>query len=139
MKRRIEERNLSVIEQIVRDSLIHVGVEASDIQVALLLRLIFSGIGKHFFFEPDTKFKIGFIEISKSPNIDELFNVEIIRSEKDKIVNAETLYQYYTGDLARETQLKGILDTFVNELLAYAQGQEISIASTMNKLSSDKK
>ena len=136
MKRKIEERSLSILEQIVGDSLYQVGLEASNEQTALLLRLIFSGIGNYFFFNPDTKFRIGFIDIMKSPNIDELFNVNIVRSKKDSIVNAEMLYKYYRGDLARENQLKEVLDAFVNELLAYAQGQEISIATTMNKISS---
>lgn len=136
MKRKIEERSLSILEQIVGDSLHQVGLEASNEQTALLLRLIFSGIGNYFFFNPDTKFRIGFIDIMKSPNIDELFNVNIVRSKKDSIVNAEMLYKYYRGDLARENQLKEVLDAFVNELLAYAQGQEISIATTMNKISS---
>ena len=138
MKRKIEERSLTILEEIVGDSLRRVGLEASNEQTALLLRLIFSGLGSHFFFNPDTKFKLGFIEISKSPNLDELFNVNIIRSENDKVVNADTLYQYYKGDLAREAQLKEVLDIFVNELLAYAQGQEISIATTMNKINSRK-
>lgn len=139
MKRKIEERSLSIIEKVVGDSLRQVGLEASSEQTALLLRLIFSGIGSHFFFDPDSKFKIGFIEIAKSPNIDELFNVNIIRSEQDKVINADMLYKYYKGDLAREEQLKTVLDTFVNELLAYAQGQEVSIASTMNTINENSK
>lgn len=139
MKRKIEERSLSIIEKVVGDSLRQVGLEASNEQTALLLRLIFSGIGSHFFFDPDSKFKIGFIEIAKSPNIDELFNVNIIRSEQDKVINADMLYKYYKGDLAREEQLKTVLDTFVNELLAYAQGQEVSIASTMNTINENSK
>ena len=137
-KRRIQEEQLSVLEQMVKDSLDHVGIKAADTQVALLLRLIFSGLGKHFFFNPDTKFRLGFIEIGKSPEIDELFNVKILRSPEDKIINAETLYKYYKGDFMREEQLKGVLDTFVNELLAYAQGQEISIMNTVNKVNSRK-
>ncbi len=135
MKRKIEEKSLSILEDVVSHSLSDIGLEATDTQAALLLRLIFSGIGSHFFFNPDTKFRLGFIEVQKSPNLDELFNVNIIRSEKDKVINADTLYKYYKGDLAREERLKQILDTFVNDLLSYAQGQEINVAETMNKIS----
>ena len=135
-KRKIEEKSLSVLEQIVSDGLKHVGLKATEAQSALLLRLIFSGIGSHFFFQPDTKFRLGFIEVEKSPEIDELFNVQIIRSEKDKVINADMLYKYYKGDLAREQQLQDVLDVFVNELLAYAQGQEVSITKTVNKIHS---
>lgn len=138
-KRNIENKSLSILEQVVGDSLKHVGIEASDTQTALLLRLIFSGIGSHFFFQPDTKFRLGFIDIGKSPEADELFNVKIIRSPEDKIVNADTLYRYYKGDLAREERFKEVLDAFVNELLAYAQGQEISIMGTVNRINSQKK
>lgn len=137
-KRKIEEKSLSIIEKIVGDSLLHVGFNPTSDQSALLLRLIFSGIGSHFFFEPDTKFKIGFIEVMKSPEADELFNVKIVRSPEDKIVNADTLYKYYKGDLARAEQLRDILDTFVNDLLKYAQGQEVSIASTVNRINTRK-
>ena len=137
-KRKIEEKSLSIIERIVEDSLLHVGFNPTSDQSALLLRLIFSGIGSHFFFEPDTKFKIGFIEVMKSPEVDELFNVKIVRSPEDKIVNADTLYKYYKGDLARAEQLRDILDTFVNDLLKYAQGQEVSIASTVNRINTRK-
>lgn len=133
-KRVIEERKISELERIVLESAIHVGIDMNDGQCALLLRLIFSAIGQHFFFNPDTKYKIGFIEVSKSPDIDELFKVSIIRSEQDEILNANFLYKYYTGELARERQLKGILDTFVNQLLAYSQEQEISIGMLANDL-----
>ena len=133
-KRVIEERKISELERVVLESALHVGIEITDGQCALLLRLIFSAIGQHFFFNPDTKYRIGFIEVSKSPNIDELFNVSIIRSEQDDILNADLLHKYYTGDLAREQQLKEVLDTFVNQLLAYSQEQEISIGMLTNNI-----
>ena len=133
-KRVIEERKISELERIVLESALHVGIEMTDGQCALLLRLIFSAIGQHFFFNPDTKYRIGFIEISKSPAIDELFNVGIIRSEEDDILNADLLHKYYTGELAREKQLKNVLDEFINQLLAYSQEQEISIGMLTNNI-----
>lgn len=134
-KRIIEERKISELERIVLENALRVGINMTDGQCALLLRLIFSSIGQHFFFNPDTKYRIGFIEVAKSPNIDELFNVSIIRSESDNILNADLLHKYYTGDLAREKQLKNILDTFVNQLLAYSQEQEISIGMLTSNIS----
>lgn len=133
-KRVIEERKISELEKIVLENALRVGIDMTDGQCALLLRLIFSSIGQHFFFNPDTKYRIGFIEIAKSPAIDELFNVSIIRSEQDEILNADLLHKYYTGDLAREKKLKDILDTFVNQLLAYSQEQEISIGMLANNI-----
>ena len=139
MKRKIKERSRSVLEEIVRDSLFHVGLKPSVSQAALLLRLIFSGIGRHFYFEPDTRFKIGFINIEKSPDVDELFRVLITRSPEDKVINADTLFKYYMGDLAREEKMRDLLDTFVNELLAYSQAQEISITSMTTNISNNEK
>ena len=138
MKREIREESLSKLEKVVGDSLAHVGLGATCEQTALLLRLIFSGIGSHFFYDPDTKFRIGFIDIEKSPDADELFKVSLVRSAEDKIINADTLYKYYKGELAREEKLKEVLDVFVNELLNYAQAQEISIAALTEKINNKK-
>lgn len=138
-KREIEDRNISELERVVLESAAHVGIDMTEGQCALFLRLIFSSIGSHFFFEPDTKYRIGFIDIAKSPDKDELFNVKIIRSENDGIINADTLYRYYTGDLGREKKLKGLLDTFIQELINYSQEQEISIGMLSEKIISKKK
>ncbi len=138
-KRKIEQRNLSILEQLVYDSLHFIGLQdASKNHAALLLRLIFSGIGKHFFFEPDTEFQVGFIKIKKSPDKDQLFNVDIVRSEEDDVINAETLWKYYTGELFREKQLKEVLDKFVEELVLYSQEQEMDISNMTSRLSIEK-
>lgn len=137
-KRVIENRKISELERVVLESALHVGIEMTDGQCALLLRLIFSAIGQHFFFNPDTRYQLGFINISKSPSIDELFNVSIIRSEADDILNADLLYKYYTGELARVKQLKNVLDEFVKQLLSYSQEQEISIGMLANDIMSKK-
>lgn len=135
-KRKIESRNLSILEQIVYDNLHFIGLqEATRNHAALLLRLIFSGIGKHFFFEPDTEFQIGFIKIKKSPDKDQLFNVDIVRSEENDVVNADTLWKYYTGELFREKQLKDVLDNFIKELILYSQAQETDIMKMTTNLS----
>lgn len=134
-KRKIEEKEVSVLEQLVYDSLHHIGLtDATPSHASLLLRLIFSGIGKHFFYEPDTNFRLGFIDVRKSPEKDELFTVNIIRSEQNNIVNADTLWKYYSGELLRENQLKEVLDNFVKELLLYSQSQEVTIGMMTQKL-----
>ena len=139
VKRKIEERQLSILEQIVYDNLQYIGlVDATRDQAALLLRLIFSGIGRHFFYEPDTEFKLGFINIKKSPSKDQLFNVDIVRSVQDDVINAENLWKYYTGELLREKQLKDVLDKFVKELIEYSQAQETDIMNMTSKLNVDK-
>ena len=140
VKRIIEEKKVSVLEQIVYDSLHHIGLtDANPSHAALLLILILSGIGQHFFYEPDTNFRLGFIDIRKSPDKDELFTVNIIRSEENNIVNADTLWKYYTGELIKESQLKEVLDKFVHELLLYSQSQEESIMMMADKLKKGKK
>lgn len=139
MKRTIEERPISEIENLFINSFKRAGIKATDMQVSLLLRLFLSSVGNYFFFNPDTSYRIGFIEVSKSPDKDELFNVKIIRSPENNIVNANTLWQFYTGDLIREKQLKSLLDTFVQELVNYSQAQEISIMTDINKTTYQKK
>lgn len=139
MKRTIEERPISEIENLFINSFKRAGIKATDMQVSLLLRLFLSSVGNYFFFNPDTSYRIGFIEVSKSPDKDELFNVKIIRSPENNIVNANTLWQFYTGDLIREKQLKSLLDTFVQELINYSQAQEISIMTDINKTTYQKK
>lgn len=139
MKRTIEERPISEIENLFMNSFKRAGIKATDMQVSLLLRLFLSSVGNYFFFNPDTSYRIGFIEVSKSPDKDELFNVKIIRSPENNIVNANTLWQFYTGDLIREKQLKSLLDTFVQELINYSQAQEISIMTDINKTTYQKK
>jgi len=139
LKRTIEERPISEIENLFINSFKRAGIEATDMQVSLLLRLFLSSVGDYFFFNPDTSYRIGFIEVSKSPDKDELFNVKIIRSPENNIVNANTLWQFYTGDLIREKQLKSLLDTFVQELVNYSQAQEISIMTDINKTTYQKK
>lgn len=138
MKRKIEEVPSAILEDIMADSMKRTGIEATPAQSALLIRLFFSGISRHFFFNPDTMTKVGFINIQKSPDIDELFNVSITRSPNDNIVNADTLWQYYTGDMLREKKLRETLDMFVEELVQYAQAQEIDIMNISTRISNTK-
>lgn len=140
MARKIEKLDISVIEDIMKDSLYRIGCELKEEKAKLLLRLLISGISSHFFFFPDTEIDVGFMKFKKNPNLDELFTVEIIRN-KD-VANADFLYRYYKGELLTEKELKGIVNGFVNELAAYSQSQNNKIAkltSSLNKESISKK
>ena len=134
MKRKIEKRKTTELELILIDCLKDIGIKATKDQACLLLRLMMSALGRHFFYNPDTEFQVGFMKFQKSPDIDELFNVHIIRSPENEVINAESLYRFYTGDVVREQQLRNTLDQFVSSLLQYSQQQEIDIMNTTSKI-----
>ena len=134
MKRRIEKLETTELESMFVECLQDLGIEATKEQACLLLRMVTSLIGRHFFYNPDTEYQVGFMKFQKSPEKDELFNVHIIRSPIDDVVNADSLYRFYSGDLAQEARLKHTLDAFVESLLKYSQQQEIDIMKTTNKI-----
>lgn len=140
MARKITKIDKKVLEDIVKESIIKVGLKGlNEGKAALLLRLIISGIGNYFFISPDTEIDVGFIKFKKNPEKDELFTVDILRNGEEGIINADTLYRYYKGELAKEGELKKALEGFVGELLAYSQEQETSISRLTSRLSNKKR
>lgn len=135
MARRLKRASKEIIENITEDSLRRVNIhDIEDKRIALLIRLIAAGIANYFFEFPDTIIEIGFLRFKKNPEKDELFAVDIIRDDKSGVINASSLYRYYTGDLASEKELKETMNNFVSELLNYSQSQNESISKLTGKL-----
>lgn len=123
------------IESVMKDSVKRVGIQdLEDSPTNLLLRLVVSGIAKYFFEKPDNVVDVGYLRFKKSPVKEELFTVEIIKNEKEGVINADTLWRYYTGELTSEKQLKEVLNNFMEELVEYSQNQEIEITKLTGKL-----
>lgn len=135
MARKLIERSPEIIEKIMEECLREVGItDLEENKVKLLLRLIISGIGNHYFKNPDDLIRVGFIQFCKSPDKDELFKVCIIRDRNEDIINANALWRYYNGDLYREKSLKKSLEFFLADLIKYAQQQEIEITKSISKI-----
>lgn len=132
MARKIEKVDSSVLESIVTDGLQRIGIQIDEDRAKLLFRLIISGIGKHFFINPDTSVQVGFMEFTKSPDLDELFAIKILRN--DEIYNAEALYKYYRGEFHSEKKIKEMVESFVDGLLDYSQQQNLKINELTNTL-----
>ena len=139
--RKFIEKPPKNIEEITGESLKIIGIEdVEESKVRLLSRLIISGIANYYFHNPDDLIKMGFIQFEKSPDKNELFRVTILKDETAGVVNADTLWKYYKGELHQEIKFKEILDNFLEELIAYSQTQEISITqltSTLQKRKGD--
>ena len=135
MGRKFKKVKGSIFEQLVKDSLERVGIEGVERdRVALFFRLMLGGIANYFFNSPDDLVEVGFLRFKKNPEKDELFAVDIIRDENAGVVNANTLYRYYTGDLTSEQALQNTMNNFVNELLSYSQTQNNSITKLTGNL-----
>ena len=134
MAREIRTVDKKVIEDIITDTLRKFGIELEKDEAALMLRLFLSGISKYFFDEPDTRIELGFMSLQKSPDLDELFSIRIIRNLEEGVVNADTMYKYYTGEIITEKKIKGIVEGFVDELLTYSQEQNKEITLLTSKL-----
>lgn len=135
MARKFKKVNGAIFEQIVKESLERVGIEGiGRDRIALFFRLVLGGIANHFFNSPDDLVDVGFLRLKKNPEKDELFAVDIIRDENAGVINADTLYRYYTGDLASEQALQNTMNSFVNELLSYSQNQSNSISKLTGNL-----
>ena len=135
MARKFISRKPEDLENIVIECLHRIGIsDVSDKQVALLTRLIFSGIANYFFNKPDYKIKMGYIEFMKNPEKEQLFAVNILKDEEEGVINADTLWRYYKGELATEAKLKVVIDEFMQDLLQYSQQQETEINSITKKL-----
>lgn len=133
--RKFIERSPDIIERVTEESLKIVGIEDVDKgKVKLLTRLIISGLAYHYFNNPDDLIKMGFLQFEKSPDKDELFKVTILRDKDAGVINADTLWKYYKGELRQEEKFKEILDNFLEGLIAYSQAQEINITQLTSKL-----
>ena len=77
---------------------------------------------------------MGFIRFRKNPEKEELFAIEIIKQEKEGIVNADTLYRYYTGELTAKDTLEKTMENFVQGLIDYSQSQNDNISELERKL-----
>ena len=113
----------------------HVKREKSD----LYFRLLLSGIARHFFYSPDDIFEIGFLRLEKSPNKDELFKVTILKDVDVGVVNADTLWKYYRGELLQESKFKELIENFMTELISYSQAQEMNITQLTRKINKEKR
>lgn len=133
--RKFREKPPDSIEEITKESLKIIGMEnVEEGKVRLLSRLIISGIANYYFHNPDDLIKMGFLQFEKSPNKDELFKVTILRNQEAGVINADTLWKYYKGELHQEAKFKEILDNFLEELINYSQTQEINITQLTSKL-----
>lgn len=133
--RKLIEKSPDIIERVTEESLKIVGIEDVDKgKVKLLIRLIISGLAYHYFNNPDDLIKMGFLQFEKSPDKDELFKVTILRDKDAGVINADTLWKYYKGELRQEEKFKEILDNFLEGLIAYSQAQEINITQLTSKL-----
>ena len=133
--RQLRERPPEDIENITKESLKIIGIEdIEEGKVKLLSRLIMSGIANHYFHYPDDLIRMGFLQFEKSPDKNELFKVTILKNKEAGVVNADTLWKYYKGELHQEAKFKEILDNFLEELISYSQTQEINITQLTSRL-----
>lgn len=133
--RQFRERPPEDIENITKESLKIIGIEGlEEGKIKLLSRLIMSGIANHYFHYPDDLIRMGFLQFEKSPNKNELFKVTILKNKEAGVVNADTLWKYYKGELHQEAKFKEILDNFLEELISYSQTQEINITQLTSRL-----
>ena len=139
MGRVFKEESAEVIEKIIERSLNIIGAEFNEGQTKLFLRLIMSGIANHYFHNPDDIINVGFLRFEKSPDKNELFKVTIIKNQEVGVVNAETLWEYYNGELRQKQQLKEVLNDFLKELISYSQAQEIDITNLTNSIERKKR
>ena len=139
MGREFKEREEEIIEKIINKSLEIIGSKFKEGQAKLFLRLIISGIANHYFHNPDDIINVGFLRFEKSPNKNELFKVTIIKNQEAGVVNAETLWEYYSGELKQKQQLKEVLNNFLEELINYSQVQEIEIMNLTNDIERKKR
>ena len=139
MGREFKEREEEIIEKIINKSLEIIGSKFKEGQAKLFLRLIISGIANHYFHNPDDIINVGFLRFEKSPDKNELFKVTIIKNQEAGVVNAETLWEYYSGELKQKQQLKEVLNDFLKELISYSQAQEIDITNLTNSIERKKR
>ena len=135
--RKFIEKPPDIIERVVEESLKIIGIEdIEEGKIKLLSRLIISGLAYYYFNNPDDLIKMGFLQFEKSPDKDELFKITLLRDREAGVINADTLWKYYKGELHQEAKFKEILDNFLEGLITYSQEQEVNITkltSTIQK------
>lgn len=138
MAREFREQSEEVIEEIVKTSLKILNFKLNEGQIKLLLRLIMSGIANHYFHNPDDLIDVGFLRFEKSPEKNELFKITLIKDPDSGVVNAETLWEFYNGDLQRKKQFKEVVNDFLGELISYSKAQELDILKLTNEIDTKK-
>jgi hypothetical protein len=140
MSRKLNKVTEEVVIALLRDSLKRSGLEnMPDNNVSLFIRLLFSGLSSYFFRNPDDIIDLGYMRLKKNADIDELFAVEILRDKEESVVNADTLYKFYKGELISEKEIKKVVEGFANELLSYSEMQNEKISNLTYKLNKRRK
>lgn len=140
MNRKLNKVTEEVVIALLRDSLKRSGLEnMPDNNVSLFIRLLFSGLSSYFFRNPDDIIDLGYMRLKKNAEIDELFAVEILRNKEESVVNADTLYKFYKGELISEKEIKKVVEGFANELLSYSEMQNEKISNLTYKLNKRRK
>lgn len=140
MSRKLNKVTEEVVIALLRDSLKRSGLEnMPDNNVSLFIRLLFSGLSSYFFRNPDDVIDLGYMRLKKNAEIDELFAVEILRDKEESVVNADTLYKFYKGELISEKEIKRVVEGFANELLSYSEMQNEKISNLTYKLNKRRK
>ena len=140
MSRKLNKVTEEIIISLLRDSLKRSGLDnIPDNNVSLFIRLLFSGISSYFFRNPDDIIDLGYMRLKKNAEVDELFAVEILRDREESVVNADTLYKFYKGELISEKEIKKVVEGFANELLSYSEMQNEKISNLTYKLNKRRK
>lgn len=140
MSRKLNKVTEEIIISLLRDSLKRSGLDnLPDNNVSLFIRLLFSGISSYFFRNPDDIIDLGYMRLKKNVEVDELFAVEILRDREESVVNADTLYKFYKGELISEKEIKKVVEGFANELLSYSEMQNEKISNLTYKLNKRRK
>ena len=140
MSRKLNKVTEEVVIALLRDSLKRSGLEnMRDNNVSLFIRLLFSGLSSYFFRNPDDIIDLGYMRLKKNAEVDELFAVEILRDKEESVVNADTLYKFYKGELISEKEIKKVVEGFANELLSYSEMQNEKISNLTYKLNKRRK
>lgn len=125
----------NILEGLMQDCIKVIDVDLPEDKSKLLVRLFLSALARHFFIHPDDIFNLGFVHLEKSPKKEELFTMTLIKSPKDGVVNANTLWKYYNGELLKEFKFKEIMENFFQELIDYSQDQEVEITELTSNIS----
>ena len=134
MKREQRVVEPKIIEELVDKALRAIGIEDLDKDKSrLFLRLLFSGLGQYFFINPDDLMDIGFIRLAKNPKKEEIFSVNLIKNPDLGIVNADTLWKYYRGELIQQEKFKELIEGFMEELISYSQEKEMNITELTSR------
>ena len=140
MERKLNKVDEGIIIDLLTDSLKRAGLnDLPENNAKLFIRLLFSSISDYFFCNPDNIIDLGYLRLKKNSNVNEMFAVEILRSETEDVVNANTLYKFYKGELISEKEIKKVVEGFANELLSYSEVQNEKISDLTHQLNKRRK